>query len=176
MTSDHRAEAAPLYRERLLPRWTTIALAVLGGGAVGAIPWVFDPTAGYVAGGVAAAAFVALLVVSSPVVVVDGGETSLGVPASLQAGRARIEMEHLGAPEELDAAAMRQAMGPQAHLRAYVCQRPWLDRGVKVPVTDPRDPAPYWLVASRRPAALAAALRQAGQAAHSEQTSWPPSS
>ena len=30
---------------------------------------------------------------------------------------------------------------------------------VRVPVEDPADPAPYWLVSSRRPDQLAAALR-----------------
>jgi hypothetical protein len=30
-----------------------------------------------------------------------------------------------------------------------------------VPVLDPRDPAPYWLVSSRRPVELAEALRRA---------------
>lgn len=162
------------YVERLRPGATNLALAVLAGAATGAVPWVFSTTAGYITGVVVAVVLVVLLVVSSPRVVVTAGDVL--VPASLQAGAARIEVEHLGAPEVLDATAMRQAMGPQAHLRAYVCQRPWVRTGVKVPVTDDRDPAPYWLIASRRPAALARALREAGQAAHSEQTSWPPSS
>ncbi|MEE6281155.1 DUF3093 domain-containing protein [Georgenia sunbinii] len=176
MTRNSAPSSAPLYRERLLPRVTTLALAVLGGAAVGAIPWVFSTTAGYVVGAFAAVVFVGLLLASSPLVVVDVGDVAAGQPPSLQAGPAHIELEHLGEPEVLDADGMRLAMGPQAHLRAYVCQRPWISRGVKVAVTDRRDPAPYWLVASRRPAALAQALRQAGQAAHSEQTSWPPSS
>jgi hypothetical protein len=42
--------------------------------------------------------------------------------------------------------------------RAYLCQRSWLDLGVTVAVTDPADPTPYWLVSSRQPEALAAAL------------------
>src|SRR5690606_41628631 len=97
-------------------------------------------------------------------------------PAVLHAGWANNRGSHLGEPVFLDVDGLRAAMGPEADARAFVCHRPWVRQGVRVAVVDPRDPAPYWLVASRRPAELAAALRRAGQAAHSEQTSWPPSS
>ncbi|MFC6344403.1 DUF3093 family protein [Nocardioides hankookensis] len=36
--------------------------------------------------------------------------------------------------------------------------RPYLKRAVRVEITDPADPAPYWLVATRRPEELAGAL------------------
>ena len=50
------------------------------------------------------------------------------------------------------------AMGPDADARAFLVIRPYLTRAVRVPVTDPADPTPYWLVGSRHPDALAAAL------------------
>ena len=78
-----------------------------------------------------------------------------------RAGRARIPVALLGAPEALDAEAMRQARGPGLDARAYLCLRGWISAGVRVPVLDPRDPAPYWLVSSRRPEDLAEALRRA---------------
>jgi hypothetical protein len=75
-----------------------------------------------------------------------------------QAARARIGVEHLGRAEALDAEATRLALGPDADARAFLVTRPYLKHSVRVAVTDPADPTPYWLVGSRRPEALAAAL------------------
>ena len=76
----------------------------------------------------------------------------------LQAGRARIGLEHVGEVTPLDAEAMRRLAGQDADARAYLLLRPYLKRGVRVEITDPADPAPYWLISSRRPDRLAAAL------------------
>jgi len=165
-----------IFRERLWPRPVNLALGALAGAAVGALVWPFHETLGYVVGAVAAVAVVVLLVTTSPVVVVDLGEPDVGEGPSLEAGRAHIGAEHLGEAEMLDAGRLRAVMGPEADARAYLCHRSWVRQGVRVEVTDPRDPTPYWLVSSRRPEELVAALGRAGQAAHSEQTSWPPSS
>lgn len=81
-----------------------------------------------------------------------------------RAGRARIELEHLGPAEALDADATRHVSGPGADARAYLLLRPYLKQSVKVAVTDPADPAPYWLVSSRHPQALAGALNAARSA------------
>ena len=40
--------------------------------------------------------------------------------------------------------------------------RPYLSRAVRIGIDDPADPTPYWLVSSRRPDRLAAALRGTG--------------
>lgn len=77
----------------------------------------------------------------------------------LVAGRARIELSYLSAPRPLDAAATRERMGPGADARAYLLVRPYVPESVVVDVLDPRDPTPYWLVSSRRPARLAEALQ-----------------
>ena len=76
----------------------------------------------------------------------------------LHAGRARIGLEHVGEVTVLDAEAMRRQAGQDADARAYLLLRPYLKRGVKVEITDPADPAPYWLISSRRPDRLVAAL------------------
>lgn len=75
-----------------------------------------------------------------------------------QAGRARIEVHHLGSAEALDVEETRHVSGPGADARAFLLLRPYLKRSVKVEITDPADPAPYWLVSSRHPRALAGAL------------------
>lgn len=78
-----------------------------------------------------------------------------------RAGRARIEIVHLGAAEALDDEATRHVSGPGADARAFLVLRPYLKQSVKVEITDPADPAPYWLVSSRHPQALAGAINAA---------------
>ncbi len=76
----------------------------------------------------------------------------------LRAGRARIPGEFVGGAEPLDPAATRRVAGPEADARAYLLLRPYLKRAVRVTVRDDRDPAPYWLVSTRYPERLAAAV------------------
>ncbi len=112
-------------------------------------------TPAVVAWGVSAL-FLALLVG----LLVTYGSARVRVDAtSFQAGRARIEGHHLGRVDELDAEGTRLLAGRDADARAYLLLRPYRKRAVRVEVLDPRDPAPYWLVSTRRPARLAAALR-----------------
>jgi hypothetical protein len=78
----------------------------------------------------------------------------------LRAGRARIEGMHLGAVAALDAEETRRVAGPEADARAHLLLRPYLKRAVRVEITDPADPTPYWLVSSRRPDELARAVER----------------
>lgn len=80
----------------------------------------------------------------------------------LRAGRAMLDGHHIGPVEMLTRSAYRARLGTGADARAYLVTRPYVDRGVLVTVDDDRDPAPYWLISSRRPEALAAALGQTG--------------
>ncbi len=77
---------------------------------------------------------------------------------TLRVGRASIDRGHVGAAEPLHRADYRLKLGTGADARGYLVTRPYIDRGVLVPITDDSDPTPYWLVSSRRPDALAAAL------------------
>ena len=61
----------------------------------------------------------------------------------------------------LDAETTRLLAGRQADARAYLLLRPYLRRSVRVDVVDPADPTPYWLLATRHPDRLAAALSAA---------------
>ena len=79
--------------------------------------------------------------------------------STFRAGRASIAGHHLGRVDELDAEATRLLAGRDADARAYLLLRPYRKRAVHVEVLDPRDPTPYWLVSTRHPERLAAALR-----------------
>jgi hypothetical protein len=76
----------------------------------------------------------------------------------LRAGNARIEAAHLGTVQALDAEATRRTAGRDADVRAFLLLRPYAHRAVKVQITDPADPAPYWLICTRHPDPLAAAI------------------
>ncbi len=101
---------------------------------------------------VALAILVALLVgYGRPVVSVDA--------EMLRAGRAHISLEHVGEVTPLDAEGVRRLAGVDADARAYLLLRPYLKRGVRVDITDPADPTPYWLVSCRRPEEIVTAVR-----------------
>ncbi|OLT53067.1 DUF3093 domain-containing protein [Cellulosimicrobium sp. CUA-896] len=139
------------FSERVLPGpggW----LAALAFAAVLAVAvWPASPPVGVAVGVVAAAAGLAALWWTSPVVAVHDG--------TFRAGRAVVPVPLLGAATALDAEAMRGELGPRLDARAYVCLRAWARTGVLVPLEDPQDPTPYWLVSTRRPHDLVDALR-----------------
>jgi hypothetical protein len=85
-------------------------------------------------------------------------------PEGLRVGAAHLPPAHIGAVEALDPRGFREQLGPDADARAWLRTRPYIEAGVRVEVADPTDPAPYWLISSRRPQALAAALVQTGVA------------
>ena len=76
----------------------------------------------------------------------------------LHAGPATIPLARIGAAEALDKDATRRVHGVDADARAFLVTRPYIKRSVKVVLDDPDDPTPYWLVSSRHPRQLAAAL------------------
>lgn len=70
------------------------------------------------------------------------------LPASA-VGRVRVlEPEHA-----------RLVLGRDADVAARLSIKPWLHRAVQIEVADPAATTPYWVVASRRPERLAAALQ-----------------
>jgi hypothetical protein len=75
---------------------------------------------------------------------------------------AHLPVRHIARVGVLDAAAKREALGVRADPLAFVVQRPWIREAVLVVLDDPADPTPYWVVSSRRPRDLVAALRAAG--------------
>ena len=142
------------FDERLTPPWW---LWVIGEVLVAVLAFSF-----YVAVGAAPAAAVLVLfggafgwvLVTAAAVVRVEGET-------LTAGRAHIPVSALGPVVVLDAELARAVRGPESDPAAYHLIRGWVPAGVKAAVVDPNDPTPYWFVATRRPAELAAAIEAA---------------
>lgn len=154
--SDRASTAtAPAYRERLsVPvRWwvqATMFLATIWIAFIVSTPgWV-----AWSATGVCVALTLLMFIQIGRAHVAVAGNT-------LYAGDAHIDLGFLGVPEVLDAEHTRLAAGRDADARAFILLRPYLKQSVRVPLNDPRDPAPYWLIASRRPGQLAAVLATA---------------
>ncbi|WP_158069027.1 DUF3093 domain-containing protein [Tessaracoccus sp. ZS01] len=76
------------------------------------------------------------------------------------AGRNRLERDYIGEVTALEGEAARQALGPGADNREFLFTRPFIDGLVRVELADPADPHSRWLVSTRRPAELAAALSE----------------
>ncbi len=101
----------------------------------------------------------AVLVVATVGVFVGYGRARVAVgDGVLVAGRARVPLQFVADAEALDATQTRLSAGQQADARAYLLLRPYIPTAVRVQITDPADPAPYWLISTRRPRALVAAL------------------
>ncbi len=145
---------APSFRERLVPPWwIPIVLLLLVVPAVLLVFLPIDITVGIAVAIGLYAGVLALLWVAAPVVEVQGGV--------LRAGRARIDVVHLGTAHALEGAeataAMRGGWDPTDH---HVIS-PWTRAVVRARVDDPTDSTGAWLVSSRRPQRLAAAIEAA---------------
>lgn len=95
-------------------------------------------------------ASVLTLLFTAPVISVTDGV--------LTAGRARIGTELLGEAVPFEAEEATLERGRRLDARAWLLIRGWIGPVVRVPIEDPQDPAPYWLVSTRHPTTLAAAI------------------
>ncbi|GAA0036018.1 DUF3093 domain-containing protein [Brevibacterium metallidurans] len=76
----------------------------------------------------------------------------------LYVGEAHIDRAFISAARALDTEAARTASGTGLDARAFLVTRPWVKTSVRIDIDDVNDPTPYWLVSSRHPRELAAAL------------------
>jgi hypothetical protein len=142
-----------IYRERLLPGPLTFIVTALVIPAALLVFLPINPAVGVVAAAVMYAACVVALVVTSPVIEVTD--------EAVVAGRARVPLKNVGAISTYLREEARQQRGPVLDSRAWLVIRGWVDPVVKVEILDDRDPAPYWLLSSRQPTALASAVEKA---------------
>jgi hypothetical protein len=77
----------------------------------------------------------------------------------LTAGRARIERCYVGQVSALERDEYFLTRGRNADPASFLALRFWINRGVKVELTDTRDATPYWLISSKNPSALKEALK-----------------
>lgn len=143
----------PIFSERLVPGIGTLLAVCLLAPATLLVFLPISLPIGIVAAIVLTTGAIFALVLSAPVVSIERGV--------LHAGRARIEVAFTGTPEAFRGADAVRARGVELDARAWTLLRGWVDPVVRIPIEDADDPVPYWVVSTRRPAALSAALDEA---------------
>jgi len=147
------APSTALHAERLWPApWVFVVTALV----IPASLLVFLPIsleAGIATAIVLYAGIVVVLLTTTPRVEVRDGV--------LTAGRAHIPVGLLGAATAVDGEEARAERGVRLDARAWLLLRGWIPGLVRVELEDPDDPTPYWLVSTRHPTALAAAIERA---------------
>ena len=145
------------YRERLyVPlAWWLLAVPIvliLGGTLYAGLPW---PWPIVIIGGLAVGCAALLIALGRATVEVD--------EAALRAGGAVLLLTAISEVVALDERQSAQLRGPRADPAAHFYSRPYLKESVYVAV----DPAaqgdrhvPYWLIGTRHPADLAAAIER----------------
>jgi hypothetical protein len=83
--------------------------------------------------------------------------------SEFRAGRARLPVEIVGSATAFRGSEAQLERGQRLDARAWLLIRGWISPVVKIQVLDESDPAPYWLVSTRAPDAVVAALSRAKQ-------------
>ncbi|WP_245306506.1 DUF3093 domain-containing protein [Acidipropionibacterium timonense] len=134
------------------------------------VPLWWWPLVGFFALSFAIALFVYLpVVVGSTVAIgvllftaaalVAMGSVRIGVDEqALTAGHSRIEWAWIDRVRGCDAETMRTILHSSHQVGSFLVTRPWISSGVVVRLADPADPHPAWILSSRHPDELAAAI------------------
>jgi hypothetical protein len=142
---------SPVYRERLRPAlWVYFATALV----IPASLLVFLPIsliAGIVAAVLLYGAILVVLLTTTATVEVTADE--------LHAGRAHLPRRHIAGARGYRGEEARAERGVRLDMRAWLLLRGWIDPIVRIDLNDPDDPTPYWLVSTRHPEELVAALK-----------------
>lgn len=143
------------FREVLRPSWWMYVIAAFMIPTTILVMAPINFLLGVILSIVVYAAIVIPMFVTSPAIVLT--ETELRV------GKAHIDRKFIGAVSAYSGNYAVAARGPELDARAWIYLRGWVNPVVRVDISDPNDPTPYWLFSSRRPEELVAALR-AGRA------------
>ena len=110
----------------------------------------FDNRTAFITFLMATVAIIYIAIAMRSTISIDGQE--------LRIDQAHIELKYLGGVEQLTSSQMRLLRTRDADPAAYLAIKFWLSTGVKITISDPRDPTPYWLVTSKRGDQIAALL------------------
>ena len=139
-----------VYRERVLPNLGTfIAVATLLP-AVTLVSEPFDYRIGIAVGLVLVLSIWVGLYFSAPVIHVGS--------SNLTVGRANIPRNLLGNIEEIAKDQIFSERGPNLDPAAYKVFQGTVKTAIKITVHDSKDPTPYWIISTRKPAQLAKLL------------------
>jgi Protein of unknown function (DUF3093) len=103
---------------------------------------------------------IAIFTSASTVISIDANQ--------IRIGRASIDHPYIAGCRALDAEQTRRRAGVEADARAHLVLRPYINTAVEITLDDEADLVPYWLVSTRHPQELAAALHRASSSTLTE--------
>lgn len=146
-----------IYREKLWPAaWLYICTALVMPATI-LVLFPINVPVGIVSAIVLYAGCVATLIGTSPVIRVTDTQ--------FLAGKAQLPLRFAGEATGYDGEEARMQRGQKLDARAWLLIRGWVAPVVKVEIRDENDPTPYWIVSTRRPDAVIAAIESAREAA-----------
>lgn len=148
-----RAATTTGHSERLHVTWYLWLLPLLGAGLLAAEIHLGYP-------GVRAWLPYVVLLPLTVVLIWRAGRARVRIAdGELHVGDAHLPLEHVGTVEVFGAKEKRAVLGRGLDPTAFVLHRSWVRSLVRVEVTDPEDPTPYWVFSTRHPDQVATLLR-----------------
>lgn len=144
------------YRERLFVPWWHWPLPLLAAALLAAeVPMGFPGVPDWLP--------FAILVPLTMGMLIWLGRVRVGVAdGELHVGDAHLPLRYVGQVEVLSGAEKRVALGRELDPAAFVVHRGWVPAVIRVELTDPQDPTPYWIFSARSPKRIATLLEQGG--------------
>ncbi len=151
--TDTEASTGTAYRERLYVTWYWWLLPLVAAGLLAAEVHLGYP-------GVRAWLPYVLLLPLTALLIWRSGRAGVRVQdGELWVGDAHLPLRFVGETQIVSAKDKRRVLGPHLDPAAYVLHRGWIGPVVRLRLTDPDDPTPYWVVSTRHPDRLVEALR-----------------
>jgi len=143
------------YRERLLVPVSYWLLAV-------PVVVLLGAEAYFLVDGIIPPLFMLLLAIIVSSFLVNWSSATIEVTGPvLRAGRATLALSEADDVVALTERQAAQLRGPRADPAAHILLRPYLKRAVYIGLADRDEGVPYWLIATRHPEELAAAIERA---------------
>lgn len=143
---------SPLYKERVLPNFGTFAAIFALLPSIAIISEPFDIRIGLVIGVLVVITFWMLLILRAPKIELSQLE--------LKVGRVAISRNLIGEAEIISKDRIFLERGPKLDPGAHKVFQGSVKSAIKLQITDPEDPTPYWLISTRKPDKLAEHLKK----------------
>lgn len=139
------------YRERVLPSVANLALPLILFPSVIAVMLPINASLALPAAALITAAFLAAQFFSSPVIEVEDNQ--------LTVRGATIDLSQIGDVTQITKDEIFTELGRDLDARAWLSIQASVKKLIRIEITDPQDPTPYWLVTTRNPEKLCALLK-----------------
>ena len=149
MSSPKPSEAI-VFQERVRPNFGTFLATAALIPAITLVSEPFDFRIGLIIGSVLVLAIWWAMFFLSPVIRVREKSLSVGVVS--------IPRSLLGRVEVIAKDQIFQERGPKLEPAAFKVFQGTVKTAVKIEISDPSDPTPYWIISTRKPIQLASAL------------------